>query len=89
MEVKQQIRGIILNTKEEAESISMIAEGTSGEMTVLTQDISDILGSVVEVMKQTLEAKKLVESIEGYRKRSGAYSGRCGEESRTGGRAVK
>ena len=63
-EVKQQIRGIILSTKEEAENISVIAEGTSSEMTVLTQGISDILDSVVCVMKQTAEAKELAENIE-------------------------
>ncbi|MCM1245224.1 MAG: methyl-accepting chemotaxis protein [Roseburia sp.] len=62
-EVKQQIRGIILNTKEEAEEIGTIAEGTSSEMTVLTQGISDILESVVQVMEQTTEAKELAESI--------------------------
>lgn len=62
-EVKQQIRGIILNTKEEAESIGTIAEGTSREMAVLTQGISDILNSVVQVMKQTTEANELAENI--------------------------
>lgn len=62
-EVKQQIRGIILNTKEEAESIGTIAEGTSTEMAVLTQGISDILNSVVQVMKQTTEANELAENI--------------------------
>ncbi len=62
-EVKQQIRGIILSTKEEAESIGTIAEGTSTEMAVLTQGISDILSSVVQVMKQTTEANELAENI--------------------------
>lgn len=62
-EVKQQIRGIILNTKEEAESISTIAEGTSEEMAVLTQGMSDILDSVVNVMSRTAEAKELAENI--------------------------
>ena len=62
-EVKQQIRGIILNTKEEAENIGTIAEGASSEMTVLSQGISDILGSAVQVMKQTAEARELAESI--------------------------
>lgn len=62
-EVKQQIRGIILNTKEEAESIGTIAEGTSTEMAVLSQGISDILNSVVQVMKQTTEANELAENI--------------------------
>lgn len=62
-EVKQQIRGIILHTKEEAENIGTIAEGTSTEMAVLTQGISDILSSVVQVMKQTTEANELAENI--------------------------
>lgn len=62
-EVKQQIRGIILSTKEEAGSIGTIAEGTSNEMAVLTEGISDILGSVVQVMKQTTEANELADKI--------------------------
>ena len=63
-EVKQQIRGIILNTKQEAESIGTIAKGTSGEMAVLTQEISNILDSVMKVMTQTREAKDLADHIE-------------------------
>lgn len=63
VEVKQQIRSIILNTKEEAENIGTIAEGTSAEMAVLTQGISEILNSVVQVMKQTTEAEELAERI--------------------------
>lgn len=62
-EVKQQIRSIILNTKDEAESIGTIADGTSAEMAVLTQGISDILTSVVKVMNQTAEARELAENI--------------------------
>ncbi len=42
VEVKQQIRSIILNTKEEAEDIDTIAKGTSKEMAVLTEDLSHI-----------------------------------------------
>lgn len=63
-EVKQQIRGIILNTKQEANSIGTIAEGTSAEMAVLTQGIADILDSVVQVMQQIAEAKELADSME-------------------------
>lgn len=63
-EVKQQIRSIILNTKEEAQSIGTIAKGTSSEMVVLTKDISNILDSVLQVMTQTQEAKELVDGIE-------------------------
>ncbi len=63
VEVKQQIREIILNTKQEAENISTIAEGTSSKMTVLNQDISGITDSVSLVMEQTMQARELVESI--------------------------
>lgn len=62
-EVKQQIRGIILNTKQEAESISTIAEGTSAKMNVLNQDISGIADSTVRVLKQTTAARELAEKI--------------------------
>ena len=64
VEVKQQIRGIILNTKEEAEKIGTITKGASGEMAVLTEGISNILDSVLQVMTQTQEAKKLADHIE-------------------------
>lgn len=63
-EVRQQIRSIILNTKEEAENIGTIAEGTSAEMTVLAQGITDILNSVVQVLEQSTEAKDLVGDME-------------------------
>ncbi len=63
-EVKQQIRNIILNTKEEAESIDIIAEETSGKMAGLTEEISNILNSVLQVLTQTQEAKELVDNIE-------------------------
>ncbi len=63
VEVKQQIREIILNTKQEAENISTIAEGTSSKMTVLNQDISGITDSVSLVMEQTVQARELAESI--------------------------
>ncbi|MDE6640069.1 MAG: methyl-accepting chemotaxis protein [Acetatifactor sp.] len=62
-EVKQQIREIILNTKQDAEEISTIAQGTSSKMTVLNQDISGITDSAGQVMGQTVEARKLAESI--------------------------
>lgn len=62
-EVKQQIRGIILNTKQEAQSISTIAEGTSAKMTVLNEDISGISGSAHQVKEQTEHAWELAESI--------------------------
>ncbi len=63
VEVKKQIREIILNTKQEAKNISTIAEGTSSKMTVLNQDISGITDSASLVMEQTVQAKELTESI--------------------------
>lgn len=63
VEVRKQIREIILNTKQEAENISTIAEGTSAKMTVLNQDISGISGLVGQVTEQTTQAGRLAESI--------------------------
>ncbi len=65
VEVKQQIRGIILNTKEEAGNINTIAEETSAKMTVLNGDISAMASTAGEVMRQTAEAKALAEQIKG------------------------
>ncbi len=65
VEVKQQIRGIILNTKEEAGNINTIAEETSAKMTVLNGDISTMSSAAGEVMRQTAEAKALAEQIKG------------------------
>lgn len=63
VEVRQQIREIILNTKQEAENIGAIAEGTSTKMTVLNKDISGISESADLVMNQTVMAKELAETI--------------------------
>lgn len=63
VEVKQQIRGIILSTKEEAESINHISEETSEKMTVLSGDISLIAETAGRVMKQTAEARELAEQM--------------------------
>lgn len=63
VEVKQQIRSIILNTKDEAACISDIAEGTSAKMNVLGGDISFIAETAGQVMKQTAEAQMLAEQI--------------------------
>ena len=63
IEVRQQIRNIILSTKEEAESINNIAEGTSAKMNVLSGDISFMTEAAGQVMKQTAEAKALAEQI--------------------------
>lgn len=62
-EVRQQIREIILNTKKDAENIGTIAESTSSRMTTLNQDISGISEMVIRVMVQTMQAKKLTDSI--------------------------
>lgn len=62
-EVRQQIRGIILNTKQEAGSIGVIAEETSSNMTALTREISGIADSSVQTLRQTTEAKELAEKI--------------------------
>lgn len=63
VEVKQQIREIILNTKQEAEDIGAIAEGTSATMAVLNNDICDITDSVDFVVKQVDTARELTEGI--------------------------
>lgn len=62
-EVKQQIREIILNTKKEAENISVIAESTSSKMTVLNEDIAGISEMADRVMGQADRTKELAESI--------------------------
>lgn len=64
VEVRQQIRNIILSTKEEAESINDIAEGTSAKMNVLSGDISFMTETAGQVMRQTAEAKALAERIQ-------------------------
>ena len=63
VEVKQQIRSIILNTKKEAESIGTIAEATSSKMDSLNQDISGISDLVNGVTDQTSQAQQLTERI--------------------------
>lgn len=64
VEVRQQIRNIILSTKDEAESINDIAEGTSAKMNVLNGDISFMTETAGQVMRQTAEAKALAEQIQ-------------------------
>ena len=61
--MKQQIREIILNTKKEAENISVIAESTSSKMTVLNEDIAGISEMADRVMGQADRTKELAESI--------------------------
>lgn len=62
-EVRQQIREIILSTKQEAGNISTIAQGTTEKMTVLNQDISGISELTSQVLEQTVQALKLMERI--------------------------
>lgn len=71
-EVRQQIREIILNTKQEAGNISTIAEGTSAKMAILNQDISGISELVDRVMGQTLRARELTENIKSNGQELGA-----------------
>ncbi len=63
VEVRQQIREIILNTKQKAGNISTIAESTSGKMTELNQEISGISGLVGRVTAQTVQARELTAII--------------------------
>ncbi len=63
IEVKQQIREIILSTKNEARNIGTIAEDTSARMTVLTKDMANILDAAVSAMTQTAQARELAEQI--------------------------
>ena len=83
VEVKQQIREIILNTKQEAENIGAIAEGTSATMTILNKDISDITDSADFVMKQIVTARELAESIKNSGQKLGTaienVAGKAGE----------
>ncbi len=62
-EVKQQMREIILNTKQEAEKIGGIAEGASAGMTVLDKEIDGIFELAAHVSEQTTRARMLTENI--------------------------
>ncbi len=62
-EVKQRIRGIILNTKQEAESIGTIAEETSVAVTALTREISGMTDSSAQTLRQTAAARELADKI--------------------------
>lgn len=83
VEVKQQIREIILNTKQEAEDIGAIAEGTSTTMTALNNDICDIADSADFVVKQIVTARKLAEGIKSNGQKLGTaienVAGKAGE----------
>ncbi len=62
-EVKQQMREIILNTKQEAEKIGGIAEGASAGMAVLDKEIDGIFELAGNVSEQTARARMLTENI--------------------------
>lgn len=62
-EVKQQMREIILNTKQEAEKIGGIAEGASAGMAVLDKEIDGIFELAAHVSEQTARARMLTENI--------------------------
>lgn len=62
-QVKEQIRGIILKTKEDAEGIRKIADDASSGMTGLNSDISSIQNAVTNVTGQIQETKELVQKI--------------------------
>ncbi len=63
VEVRQQIREIILNTKNEAEHIGAIAKGASARMEILDKDIFGVTDSASLVMEQTVRARELSENI--------------------------
>lgn len=83
VEVKQQIREIILNTKQEAEDIGAIAEGTSATMTELNKDICAIADSADFVVEQVVSARKLAEGIKNSGQKLGTaienVAGKAGE----------
>ncbi len=62
-EVKQQMREIILNTKQEAEKIGGIAEGASAGMAGLDKEIDGIFELAAHVSEQTTRARMLTENI--------------------------
>lgn len=61
--VKQQIRGIILRTKEDAAEIEEIAEHASSQMSGLNSDLSSISDSVEGVTKQIKKTSDLASQI--------------------------
>lgn len=61
--VKRQIRGIILNTKTEADNIDGITTGISGKMQALNGNVSEIAQAVENVSRQTEEARSMAADI--------------------------
>ncbi len=61
--VKEQIRSIILETKDEAENIGIISSTAAGKMDVLNTEMNKISNTVSDVFKQTQEADSITEQI--------------------------
>lgn len=61
--VKEQIRTIILKTKEEAKDIGMISSAASERMTVLNTEMNKISNTVSDVFQQTQEADSITRKI--------------------------
>ncbi len=63
MNVRKQIRGIILHTKEEADRISSISENAFNRMFQLNEDITHITGIVNDMSQDTGKASELAKGI--------------------------
>ena len=61
--VKKQIRGIILNTKSEADNIDGVTADISGKMQALNGNVSQIARTVETVSRQTGEARNMAADI--------------------------
>lgn len=61
--VRDQIRGIILNTKDEAGKIGDIAESATEKMSVLNNYITDIRNAVTDVFEDTASANELSQGM--------------------------
>lgn len=88
-EVRQQIREIILNTKQEAAKIHAIAEAASGQMEILNHNVSDISGLAGQVVGQMAQAQELTAGIRGNGQELGAaienVAGKAGDAARQSG----
>ncbi|MCR5716573.1 MAG: methyl-accepting chemotaxis protein [Lachnospiraceae bacterium] len=61
--VKQQIRDIILSTKDESASIQDISDEALSKMTVLNENMGEISASVSEIVESTKKASTLTNNI--------------------------
>ena len=61
--VKEQIRSIILETKDEAKNIGIISSTAAGKMEVLNTEMNKISNTVSDVFQQTKEADSITEQI--------------------------